>query len=61
MQPIYNPGFSVENKNKILSESDKQTIREMYGAAKSVIVTALFNSKKAKVIKKIEKDSKPKK
>jgi len=23
MQPIYKPGFSVENKNKILSESDK--------------------------------------
>jgi len=27
MQPIYKPRFSVENKNKILSESDKQTIQ----------------------------------
>jgi len=33
----------------------------MYGAAKHVIVTAIFNSNKAKVmIKKIEKDSKAK-
>ena len=44
MHPIYKPGFSVENKNKILSESDKQTVQEMYGAAKHVIVTAIFNS-----------------
>ena len=61
MQPIYKPGFSVENKNKLLSESDKQTVQEMYGAAKNVIVTAIFNSNKAKVImKKIEKDAKTK-
>jgi len=37
-------------------------VQEMYGAAKNVIVTAIFNSKQAKVIiKKIEKNSKPKK
>jgi len=61
MQPIYKSGFSVENKNEILSESDIKTVQEMYGAAKNVKVTAIFNSKKAKVmIKKIEKDSKPK-
>jgi len=36
-------------------------VQEMYGAAKNVIVTAIFNSKQAKVIiKKIEKNSKPK-
>jgi len=61
MRPIYKPGFSVENKNKILSESDKQTVQEMYGAAKHVIVTTIFNSNKAKaMIKKIEKDPKTK-
>ena len=61
MQPIYKPGFSVENKNEILSESNKQTVQEMYGAAKHVIVTAIFNSNKAKVtIRKIEKDTKTK-
>ena len=58
MQSIYNPGFSVENKNNILSVSDIKTVREMYGAAKHVIVTAIFNSNKAKVmIKNIKKDS----
>jgi len=57
MQPIYKPGFSVKNKNKILSESDIKTVQEMYGAAKNVIVTAIFNLQKAKVlIRKIEKD-----
>jgi len=61
MQPIYKPGFSAENKNNILSESDKQTVQEMYSAAKNVIVTAIFHSNKAKVmIKKIEKDTKTK-
>ena len=60
MRPIYKPGFSVENKNNILSESDIKTVKEMYGAAKHVIVTAIFNSNKAKVIKKIEKDTKTK-
>jgi len=61
MQPIYKPGFSVENKNNIFSESDIKTVQEMYGAAKHVIVTAIFNSNKAKVmIKKIEKDTKTK-
>ena len=61
MQPIYKPGFSVENKNNILSESDIQTVQEMHGAAKHVIVTAIFNSNKAKVmIKNIKKDSKTK-
>ena len=61
MQPIYKPGFSVENKNKILSESDKQSVQEMYGAAKHAIVAAIFNSNKAKVmIKNINKDSKTK-
>jgi len=61
MQPIYKPGFSVENKSKILSESDIKTVREMYGAAKHVIVTAILNSNKAKVvIKNIKKDSKKK-
>jgi len=59
MQPIYMPGFCVENKNNILSESHKQTVQEMYGTAKHVIVTAIFNSNKAKVMmKKIEKDTK---
>jgi len=62
MQPIYKPGFSVENKNKILSESDIKTVQEMNSGAKNVKVTAIFNSKKAKVIiKKLEKNSKPKK
>ena len=28
MQPIYKPGFSVENKNKILSESDIKTVQK---------------------------------
>ena len=61
MQPVYKPGVSAENKNKILSESDIQMVQEMYGAAKNVIVTAIFNSYKAKVmIKKIEKDTKEK-
>jgi len=61
MQPIYKPGFSIENKNKILSESDIKTVQEMYGTAKHVIVTAIFNSNKAKVmIKNVKKDSKTK-
>ena len=61
MQPIYKSGFSVENKNKILSASDIKTVQEMYGAARNVIVTAFFNSNKAKaMIKKIEKDTKTK-
>jgi len=62
MQPIYKPGFSVENVNNMLSESDIKTVREMYGTAKHVIVMAIFNSNKAKVmIKNIKKDSKTKK
>jgi len=57
MQPIYKPGFS----NRILSESDIKTIQEMYGAARNVIVTAIFNSKQAKVmIRKIKQSSKTK-
>jgi len=61
MQPIYKPGFSVENKNNRLSESDIKTVQEMYGAAKHVIVTAIFNSNKAKVmIRKIEKNKEKK-
>ena len=61
MRTIYNSGFSVKNKNEILSESDIQTVQEMYGGAKNVIVTAIFNSNKSKVmIRKIEKDSKTK-
>jgi len=61
MQLIYKPGFSVENKNKILSESDIKTAQEIYGAARNVIVTAIFNSNKAKVMfKNIKKDSKTK-
>ena len=52
MQPIYKPAFSVENKNKILSESDIKTVQEMYGTAKHVIVTAIFNSNKVKVMMK---------
>jgi len=59
MRPIYQPGFSVENKNNILSESDIKTVREMYGAAKHVIVTTIFNSNKAKVmIKNIKRRQK---
>ena len=62
MQPIYKPGFSVENKSKILSESNVETVQDMYGAAKNIIVTAIFKSKKSNVmIRKIEKGSKPKK
>jgi len=62
MRTIYKPGFSVNNKNKILSESDIKTVQEMYGAAKHVIVTAIFNSNKAKVlIKNIKKGLKDKK
>jgi len=61
MRPIYHPGFSVENKNNSLSATDIKTVREMYGAAKHVIVTAIFNSNKPKVmIKNIKKDSKTK-
>jgi len=61
MQPIYKPGFSVENKNKMLSESDIKTVQEMYGTAKHVIVMEILNSNKAKVmIKNIEKGSKTK-
>jgi len=61
MHPIYKPGFSVGNKNNILSESDIKTVQEMYGAAKHVIVMAIFNSNKAKVmIKNMKKDSKTK-
>ena len=41
MPPIYKPGFSVENKNKILSESDIKTVQQMYGEAKNVIVGQL--------------------
>ena len=48
MQPIYKPGFSVENKKKILPESDIKTVQEMYGAAKHVTVAAIFNSNKPK-------------
>ena len=36
MRPIYKQGFSGENKNKILSESDIKTVEEMYGAAKKM-------------------------
>ena len=57
MQPIFKSGFS----NKTLSESDIKTIQEMYGAAKNVIVMAIFNSKQAKVmIRKILQSSKTK-
>jgi len=62
VQTIYKPGFSIENKNNILSESDIQTVQEMYGATKHVIVTAIFNSKQAEVmIRKILQGSKTKK
>ena len=47
---IYKHGFSVENKNEILSEYDIKTVQKMYGAAKHVIVTAIFNSNKTKVM-----------
>ena len=58
MQPIYKPGFS----NKILSESDIKTVQEMYGTARNVIVTAIFNSKQANVmIRKIDRGSKTRK
>jgi len=58
MQPIYKTRLS----NKILSESDIKTIQEMYGAPKNVVVTAIFNSKQAKVmIRKILQSSKTKK
>ena len=51
----------MSKKNKILSESHVKTVQEMYGAAKHVIVTAIFNSNKAKfMIKNIKKDSKTK-
>ena len=57
MQPIYKPGFS----NKILSEADIKTVQEMYGEARNGFVTAIFNSKQAKVmIRKILRSSKTK-
>jgi len=57
MHPIYKPGFSGENKNKIHSESEIKTVQGMYGAAKNGIVTAIFHSNKAKgMIRKIEKE-----
>jgi len=49
-EQLNQPGFNVENKNNILSESDIQTVHEMYGVAKHVIATAIFNSNKAKVL-----------
>jgi len=50
-----------KTRTRTLSESDIKTVQEMYGAAKHVIVTAIFNSNKAKVmIKNIKKDSKTK-
>ena len=59
MHQIYKPGFSVENKNNLLSESDMKTVKEMYGVSKHVIVTAIFNSNKAKLMNKnIKQDSK---
>jgi len=58
LHPIYKPGFSVENKNNILSESDIKTVLEMYGTVKHVVVMAIFTSNKAKgMIKTIKKDS----
>ena len=48
MQPIYKPGFSVENKNKTLSESDINTVQEIYGAAKNLIVMAILTLTKQK-------------
>jgi len=47
---IYKPGFSVGNRHEIHSETDIKTVQEMHGAAKHVIVTAIFNSNKAKVM-----------
>jgi len=62
MAPIYKHGFSTENRNKILLESDKSLIQTMYGKPKSVETGAVFDSKKAKImVKKIVKNSKPKK
>ena len=47
--------------DNILSESDIKTVQEMYGAAKHVVVAAIFNSNKAKyMIKNIKKDPKTK-
>jgi len=61
MQPIYKSGFSIENMNKILSESDIKTVQEMYDTAKHVIVATNFNSNKAKVMIKNKKELKDKK
>jgi len=49
MQPIYKSGFSVENKNKILSESDIKTVQEMYGAAKHVLLRQFLTLTKQKL------------
>jgi len=62
MAPIYKHGFSTENRDKILSESYKSLIQTMYGKPKSFETRAVFDSKKAKImVKKIVKNSKPKK
>jgi len=62
MGRIYKHGFSTENRDKILSESGKSLIQTMYGKPKSVETRAVFDLKKAKImVKKIVKNSKPKK
>ena len=62
MQPFYQHGFSVENKNEILGQSDIENIQEMYGKIKTVEVRAIYNSKKAKImIRMTVKPSKSKK
>jgi len=47
-QTIYKPGFSVENKNKILCGSDIQTVQEMYGAAKMQLLQQFLTLKNQK-------------
>jgi len=62
MAPIYKNGFSTQNRDKILSESDKSLIQTLYGKPKSVETRAVFDSKEAKImVKNIVKNSKPKK
>ena len=55
MNKVIDKGFrscrfvSTIVKHPVLSKSDIKTVLEMYGAAKRVIVTAIFNSNKAKL------------
>ena len=60
MASLYRHDFSTENKKEILGTSVKVLIQKMYGKPETVVVRAVCNSKKAKVmIRKIAKNTKP--